>query len=261
MVRWKGESAMNESLLDMINQGPVSNISRSKSIKELVPEEKVQETEVKDLMTETGFEVPLVSLADWFSENSAKMENIKIAKVNMVGVNPKKTVILAVTEPRGETGSEVDTKEVMVIKKCLQKQVINIAPLQVDVFDHDIMRIIYPCANDIFIKSYCLKTGLTNVFCLKVGEQLVPYMRGRVKKDSKTIMVPIVNTACIKERLSKPADMQKIHLLYKQVEKQMTSIKTNMEAVAWLNARQEGVIDVNHLMQLDDTIIYIMTES
>jgi hypothetical protein len=123
------------------------------------------------------------------------------------------------------------------------------------------MRIIYPCTDDIFIKSYCLKTGLTNVFCLKVDQCLVPYTRDRIKRGAKTIIVPLPDPEYIKERLAKPADAQKIHLLYKQVEKQMNLIKTNMEAVVWLNSRQEGVIDVNHLMQLDDAIIYIMSEA
>jgi len=254
---------MNESLLDMIKQGTDKPILRSKHIEELVPEQKVVETEPKKLMANKVFEIPLISLADWFLENSPSIASIRIAKVNMVGVNPKKTIIIAVPEARGEkdSGSDADTREVMVMKKCLQKQVINLPPSQIDIFDHDIMRIIYPCVDDIFIKSYCLKTGLTNVFCLKVDQCLVPYTRDRIKKGAKTIIVPVPDPEYIKERLSKPADVQKIHLLYKQVEKQMNSIKTNMEAIVWLNSRQEGVIDVNHLMQLDDTIIYIMSEA
>jgi hypothetical protein len=254
---------MNESLLDMVKQGAGKSVSRSKHIEELVPEQKVIEVEAKKLMAGKVFELPLVSLSEWFLENTQKVDSVRVAKVNMAGVNPKKTIIVAVPEARGEkdSSSDSDTKEVMVIKKCLQKQVINLPPCQVDIFDHDVMRIIYPCSDDVFVKSYCLKTGLTNVFCLKVDECLVPYTRDRTKRGSKTIAVPVADVGYIKERLAKPADVQKIHLLYKQVEKQMNSMKTNMEAVVWLNARQEGVIDVNHLMQLDDTIIYIMSET
>jgi len=254
---------MNESLLDMIKQGTTKTVSRSKQIEELVSEQKVVETEPKKLMTEKGFELPLISLADWFLENSPSIASIRIAKVNMVGVDSKKTIIIAVPEARSEkdSGSNVDTREVMVMKKCLQKQVVNLPPSQIDIFDHDVMRIIYACADDIFIKSYCLKTGLINVFCLKVGECIVPYTRDRIKKGAKTVLVPLPDPEYIKGRLAKSADTQKIHLLYKQVEKQMDSIKINMEAIMWLNSRQEGVIDVNHLMQLDDTIIYIMGEN
>lgn len=254
---------MNESLLDMVKQGATKSVSRSKHIEELDPEQKVIETEAKKLMVGKVFELPLISLSEWFLENAQKTDSVRVAKVNMAGVNPKKTIIVAVPEARSErdSTSEADTKEVMVIKKCLQKQVINLPPCQVDIFDHDVMRIIYPCSDDIFVKSYCLKTGLTNVFCLKVGQCIVPYTRDRIKKGAKTITVPLADAEYIKEKLAKPADVQKIHLLYKQVEKQMSSIKTNMEAVVWLNSRQEGVIDVNHLMQLDDTIIYIMSEA
>jgi len=252
---------MNENLLDMIKQGVTKPVSRSKHIEELVTEEKVVETVPKKLMIDKALELPLVSLSEWFLENSQKVDSIRVAKVSMAGVNSKKTIIVAVPEARGEkdSSSDADTREVMVIKKCLQKQVINVPPVQIDVFDHDVMRIIYNCADSIFIKSYCLKTGLTNVFCLKVGECIVPYTRDRLKKGAKTITVPLPNPEYIEEKLSQPADMQKIHLLYKQVEKQMDSIKTNMEAITWLNSRQEGVIDINHLMQLDDTIIYIIS--
>jgi len=254
---------MNESLLDMIKHGTTKPVSRSKHIEELVPEEKVVEAEPKKLMLGRAVELPLITLSEWFIDNSQKVDSIRVAKVNMAGVNPKKTIIVAVPEARSERepGSDADTKEVMVIKKCLQKQVINLPPSQVDVFDHDVLRIIYSCSDDIFVKSYCLKTGLTNVFCLKIGQSLVPYTRDRSKKGAKTVAVPLPDPEYIKEKLAKPADIQKIHLLYKQVEKQMNSIKTNMEAVVWLNSRQEGVIDVNHLMQLDDTIIYIISES
>jgi hypothetical protein len=254
---------MNESLLDMIKQSSGKSVSRSKHIEELVPEQKAVETETKKLMVGKVLELPLISLSEWFLENAQKMDLIRVAKVNMAGVNPKKTIIVAVPEARSEkdSSSEADSKEVMVIKKCLQKQVINLAPSQVDIFDHDVMRIIYSCSDDIFVKSYCLKTGLTNVFCLKVDQCLVPYTRDRIKRGAKTIILPLADPEYIKEKLAKSADVQKIHLLYKQVEKQMNSIKTNMEAVVWLNSRQEGVIDVNHLMQLDDTIIYIMSEA
>lgn len=257
---------MNESLLDMIKQGTKDNIVPSKHIEELVPLEKKDETlkenvEKSEVVTQP-IELPLISLSDWFIEYAAKIQSVRIVKVVAAGVNSKKSIVVTVPETRGEkdSTSEADSRELMVIKKCLAKQVVNLPPWVVDVFDHDILRIIYQCDDHgIFIKSYCLKNGLINVFCLQVGNQLVPYGRDRLRKGSKIIKVPIPDFTSITNKLKESADVQRIHLLYKQVEKQMESIKTNFEAVSWLNSRQEGVIDVNHLMQLDDTIIYIMS--
>lgn len=257
---------MSESLLDMIKQGPKSTTVPSKQIEELVPLEKKEETlgevpERSEVVVQP-IELPLISLSDWFIEYSSRIQSVRIVKVVAAGVNPKKSIVVTVPETRGEkdSTSEADSRELMVVKKCLTKQVINLPPWVVDVFDHDILRIIYRCDDHgIFIKSYCLKNGLINVFCLQVVNQLVPYDRDRLRKGSKVIKVPMPNFTGITNKLKEPADVQKIHLLYKQVEKQMESIKTNFEAVTWLNTRQEGVIDVNHLMQLDDTIIYIMS--
>lgn len=255
---------MTDDLLSMIKEGKTENVIPSKKIEEIAPAEKQEKITGEIIqthnLTDQSFEFPLVPLSDWFHENASAMQSVRVPKTFVLhGVNPKKTIIVTVLENRVDKDSpDSDSREVMVIKKCLTKQVINLPPYSVDVFDHDILRIVYQCGNGISIKSYCLKNGLINIFCWEVDNELIPYARDRLKKGTKTVVVPLPDFDFITNKLKAPADLQKIHLLYKQVEKQTDSIKTNFEAIAWLNSRQEGVIDVNHLMQLDDTIIYIM---
>ena len=246
---------MTDDLMTLIKQGVKEEpIIISKPSEELVPPLKtVEPQEVMEEVAQTESEFPLVSLSAWWAEHYKLIQNIRVPTVHMLDVDSEDNIIITVPKAKEEPG-----RRVRVIERCLTKQVVNLPPVTFDIFDHDVFRIIHSCGNNIFIKSYTSKTGTINIFYLSYNNELIPYARERSKKNSKSVKVFSPNFRAIEEKLNQSADVQKIFLLYKQIEKQMDLIKTNMEAVTWLNSRQNGVIDVNHLILLDDVIINIV---
>jgi hypothetical protein len=141
----------------------------------------------------------------------------------------------------------------------------NFSPEKMNIFNHDIFRIIYRAPapyNNIFIKSYGVKTGLINVFCIEDGSgNLIPYAKTKMKKSEDVVELVLPDAQSILNKLPNPANIEPAQLLYKQLQKYVSKISTNQDLVTWFNEREIGVIDINHLLLIDDTLMYVFNEN
>ena len=111
---------------------------------------------------------------------------------------------------------------------------------------------------DKVLKAYWTRTGLIIVFCVEVeGTILIPYARVKLKKRGKGINVPAADSTSIIQKLTRPADIEAVILLYPQFEKFREDVGTNQDVLVWFTQRQAEMRDTTHLLQIDNVLISI----
>jgi hypothetical protein len=111
----------------------------------------------------------------------------------------------------------------------------------------------------IFIKSYGVKTGLIIVFCVNVDGKLVPYHKTKIKKNVTSIsLVPAPTVEELRTKLTENVDVEAIHLLYKQAIKVANEFTTKEKTLEWFIKKQADVIDINHLLKIDNVLITVI---
>jgi hypothetical protein len=125
------------------------------------------------------------------------------------------------------------------------------------VFKNDTFEVLHAYNDEIFIKSYGVKTGLILVFCANVDGKIIPYEKVKIKKDVESIAVlgyhGIANA--IREKLKDDVDKETIQLLYKQATKYIDEFTTKESTLDWFNKKKQDVVDINHLLKIDDVLI------
>jgi hypothetical protein len=192
----------------------------------------------------------------WFEENSAAFNNISQVKVAIRGINPNKTLIMAVLDG----GPEVDgnpSRDLQVFKNADAQPVLNIPANDMQIYNNG-FRLIYQY-DDLAIKAYGVRTGLICVFCNIISDNLVPYSVVKVKKKDAFVPVPRCSSEEVTAKLALNADLEAVQLLYKQISKSISELQTNSSVVSWLLTRQSEVTDINHHLQIDNVIIDILS--
>jgi len=134
--------------------------------------------------------------------------------------------------------------------------VLNLTPISMDVYNNG-FKIVYQY-EDMFIKTYGVRTGLICTLCSQVGGKLIPYAVVRVKKKDEELQIPETQPAVTAEKLAATADLEALQLLYKQSAKSVDEMTTNQSVVDWLLERQDDVTDINHHLQIDNVLIDIL---
>jgi len=199
--------------------------------------------------------VKTTSLSDWLEENFRNFDNINHVKVSIRGVDPKKTLIFSVSDPKGE---DKEKRELFLFKEADEFPVLNLAGSKMEVFNNG-FKILYDLGQGKFLKCYGIKTGLIVVSCAEAGGFLVPYQRAKVKRGEKEVVITSTNVESIRGKLQEKVDIEALELQYRQIQKFKEGIESNADAVRWLTERQGSVRDVNHLLQIDDVLIRIIT--
>jgi len=244
MVQTSEENANAEQTLDLPEETNTDNEAPKKK-------EKVVKTEI--------FDIYLASVSKWFEENSKNFDNVKRIKATLMGVDPNDSLLFSVKSPKGgvdETGEE--KRELFLFKNSKNMVVPNVPVISFDVYSNG-FKSVYNFENSI-IKCYVLKTSLIMVYCAQYDNKLLPFLKDRISKNCKGYNVnrAVLDEDEMNSKLSQDADVEALHIKYPQMRKESDKIKTNLDAVNWILERENGVYDVNHLLQLDDLIIDIM---
>lgn len=249
---------MNENLTQMVKDSPAEDRVVFSETELDIPEDK---EESESLQTEESQEIESVgitSLSEWFEANCTNFNNINQVKVAIRGVNADKTLIMAVKDPSGEKDEEGnDKRNLRVYENADSHPVLNIPGVSMDVYNNG-FKIVYAYNTDIFIKCYGVKTGLIAVFCINIGESLIPYSTKRVKKKDTELEIITKNPIDIISKLSLNADVESLQLLYKQSSKAVENLTTNQDVVDWMLNRQAEVTDINHHLQIDGVLIDLL---
>lgn len=220
--------------------------------------------ETKEETPPQGEPVPTIqitSFSKWFEQNSSKFQSINQVKVAIRGVDPSKTLIIAIKDPEGgKDASGNDKKILKVFEEADTIPVINLPSSDMQIYSNG-FRIINRYNDKIVLKSYGIKTGLVVVFCNDVDTKLIPYTILRLKKkeieDGANIPLYPKDPTDLIRKFAENADLQALQILYKQSAR-AENLKTKKDAVDWLLERQAEVTDVNHHLQIDSVIIDIL---
>jgi uncharacterized protein YigA (DUF484 family) len=245
---------MTENLNEMVED------SQAFSPEDLVLPE-ASEGEATAEVVEEASGVPTISIAslsEWFEANNEAFDNINEVKVAIRGIDSAKTLIMAVkdgsADDKDEEGNE--KRSLRTFENADLFPVLNIPACKMDVYNKG-FQIQYDYNEDTSIKCYGIKQGLIVVFCSKVGDQLIPYNVSRLtRKDTELEYVAYEGTD-LQEKLAETTNLEDLEIRYKQSSK-AEDLTTNQTAVNWLLTRQSGIMDINHLLQIDNAIIGIL---
>ena len=113
----------------------------------------------------------------------------------------------------------------------------------------------------VFLKVYRVKTGLIISYCLNIEDRLIPYFQAKIKNRDKGIKYVLTDPKRIAQELEKPADIEGIQILYRQLMKaDVSKIKTKKDLFDWFAERIKVTRDTNHLVMIDSTIIFMLTK-
>ena len=262
-IKIKGDSIrMNENLTQMVQDTPAPDQGAifSEADLDLPIEEATEEIPAvaEEVVEETpGRVIPITSLSAWFDGNTSNLDNINQVKVAIRGVDADKTLIMAVQDNDSETDADGNAKRTLrVFDNADSMPVLNLTPISMDVYNNG-FKIVYQY-EDMFIKTYGVRTGLICTLCSQVGGKLIPYAVVRVKKKDEELQIPETQPAVTAEKLAAAADLEALQLLYKQSAKSVDEMTTNQSVVDWLLERQDDVTDINHHLQIDNVLIDIL---
>jgi len=244
---------MNENLAKMLKDDTPADLEVQGQL-DLVNEE---ESEIVNDHPE-NLRVMIKPFSEWFEKHNSRFDDINQVKVAIRGVDPGKTIIITIPDPKNEKDESGNFKRrVKIFEDSDQIPVIDLTPISMDIYNNG-FRIIYNCNDDTSIKCYGVKNGLIAVLCHNVDNQMIPYEIIKAKKKEKDLEITPCNYDEMIQNLEKPANKENIQILYAQVTKYISDINTNHDAVTWFLTRQSEVADVNHHLQIDEVICYIL---
>ena len=250
---------MQENLQEMIKSLNVNaEVINSTIVDEIKdPTEcKVDPTDVKPEENSAN-EIKLISFYDWFQANEKSVEdmgNIHRVQSIVANIDSKDSMIFKIK--KGKT----EDKELVSFYNPSLRPILNLPPVYVKIFKNDTFEVLHVYNDEIFIKSYGVKTGLIIVYCANVDGKIVPFERTKVKKNATTIPLKDYSNVVkeIKDRLAEAVDVESIQLLYKQAIKSKDEFTTKESALDWFIKRQIEVIDINHLLKIDSVLINVI---
>lgn len=249
---------MNDNLADMVKNSTPSAPPEMVDLEDIVEddnEEVVEREEPKDNDT-----INITSLLNWFENNESTFENIKPVKVKIQDGDPN-NLILSVQNLEGRKNDDKKTMRIILgFENAHKIPFLNLQAIVMNIFKNNNFRVLYPTnIEDIFVKCYSVNSGLIAIFCSHYGDLLIPYVIKRIKrKDQNIEIITNENKDNLDTILSQTADLEAIQLLYKQSAKVVDKLSDNKSVIEWLLDRQKDILDINHLLQIDNLIIEIM---
>jgi hypothetical protein len=202
--------------------------------------------------------IPITNLESWFTAHANDIDNINNVIVQLRGVDSKKTLILSVKIPNGgvdEHGNE--RRFLKIFDNADITPVLNLPPVSMDIYNNG-FRIVNQYDPTTFIKVYVSKMNIVCTLCTNVNGKLIPNSMIKVKKKETEVEIPTTVTPVNIQKLQETADLETVQLLYKQSVKYLDKFTTNLSVVEWFLERQDGILDINHHLQIDDVIIALL---
>ena len=256
---------MNDNLSDMVAQTEVSQTTGPidfDEIQETVIEtqEEVIKEEVEKEADPDNCDVSVITLFDWFEANHKLFENVNYVKTAGVrGVDPSETLICAVAEKSGNKNEDGDViRHFRFFEGANLHPVLNAPAAFMDMFSNGFV-IGYSFDQNLFIKCYGVRTGLVVIYCAVLDEILIPFNKVKMKKKDMGLNLIYPDIESITSYLNQPLDREALQIQYRQIQKHIDNIETKTDVIKWLTAKAYEVTDINHLLQIDDVIMWMVS--
>jgi len=202
--------------------------------------------------------IEVIMLSDWFEANNENLDRVNRLKIQVRGVQPDERLLCSVLDPKGEIDEDNHpVRHLELIKDSNIFPVLDIPGYDMDVYGNG-FQIMYSYNEDIVLKCYGIKTGLIIVFCIPINNQLIPYKRLKLKKRDTNIVVVHPNRQYVASNILAELDLEGLQIQYKQVQKELDQITDKQSAITWLLGKQENIRDINHLLQIDDILTWLI---
>jgi len=243
---------MNDNLAQMIDETDVPvQEETALDLEDTTPSEQDTEEE------EDRHEISTVPLSEWFSKNHQNFPNVNPVKVSIRDVDPDATLIFSVENTKDIKNDEGRlVREIEIFKKAKTFPVLNLPGHTMNVFNNGFV-IVYDCGQGRFLKCYGVKTGLITQYCISVDGSLIPYSKTKLKKKDTGLDMVEPDMTAIQESLGNELDAEGLQIQYKQVQKSIDDITTKADAIKWMTDKAKEVTDINHLMQIDDVLMWL----
>lgn len=242
---------MNENLNEMIKVHNKGGSGRAASSKTASTETNSDKS--KDSLSE-GSDISLTNFYDWFEKFSGVINGVTQVKAEVSNIDSKDSIIFKI--PKKGT----EKSELVSFYKPATRPILNLPPIMMNLFKNDTFEVLHAYNDSIIIKSYGVKTGLIIVFCVNVDGRVVPYKKIKVKKNVTSVKL-VGDESLVQEirsRLPEDVDSEAIQLLYKQAIKVKDAFTTKEKTVEWFLKRQQEVVDINHLLKIDNVLINVI---
>jgi len=203
--------------------------------------------------------IGIINLQSWIDENSSEpqYDNIRYHRATIRGIDPNETIIVSDLHP---AGGEVDghpARKLYLLTQANTSPVLNLPGLNMKMFNTDSYQISNSYIDNIILKCYGLKTGLIVIVCKNINDMIIPLEKIKVSKKDESLELTTTYPTddVITQKLAENVNVENIVLQYKQYSKVQDEFATNLEAVTWLLERQKTIVDVNHLLQIDNVLI------
>jgi hypothetical protein len=204
-------------------------------------------------------EVSVIMLSEWFEENNENLNRINRLKIQVRGVKPDERLVCSVLDPKGEIDEDNHpVRHLELIKEANIFPVLDIPGYDMDIYGNG-FQIMYSYNEDIVLKCYGIKTGLIVIFCIPINGQLLPYKKIKLKKRDTQIVIIYPNRQYVASNILAELDLEGLQIQYKQVQKELDQITDKQSAITWLLGKQEGIRDINHLLQIDNILTWLIT--
>ena len=225
------------------------------SIEETEPE--TQTTSEEQSVTEDSIlpiKINLTNFYDWFEENSDKISLVSRVRAEVSNINAKDNIILKVQKGKD---SEM---ELISFYNPAERPVLNLIPLSLKVFKNDTFEALHYYSDEILFRSYGVKTGLICVCCFYHDQCVIPISRCKVKKNATEVVINFDKEKVekIKNSFEDTVNIEDIQILYSQAIKNKNVFSTKINTIKWFLERRQSVVDINHLLKIDNVLINIL---
>jgi len=246
---------MQENLEEMIKN--LNSDETESSIKEPIQEAIEEKTIIEEPQINEEIEtaeINLINFYDWYENYADSIHNISRVKAEVSNINLKDSIIFKIKKGKAE-----DMELVSFYNPSI-RPILNLPPVYLKVFKNDTFEALHQCDNEIFIKSYGLKTGLIIIYCANVDGKIIPFEKIKIKKNVTSIKLINYSSVVDEIRAKLPDDVnqENVQLLYSQASKFKNEFTTKEKTVEWFLKKQSEIIDINHLIKIDNVLINVI---
>jgi len=243
----------NENLQEMLNSLNSNGKSQAVQMNNLKEENDTNE-EISEPVNNNVTEIGLTNFYDWYESFSSQITGISQIKNQVSSIDVKDSIIFKIPK----VGSDI--MELVSFYKPTTRPILNLPPIYIKIFKNDTFEVLHQFNNEIFIKSYGVKTGLIVVYCVNVNGKIVPFEKVKIKKNVTSVKLTS-HDGLVKEienKLTDNVDTEAIQLLYKQAVKFSNEFTTKESTIDWFLKKQQEVVDINHLIKIDNVLIHVI---
>ena len=222
-------------------------IEATNQAQDRVTESSPTPTESTTDEAESTHDIAVTSLMEWLPRHIGNLENLEIVRPDIEGVDFEKTILFVVTDSEGN-------RQVFLRKNADKLPLLDLEPQSMDIFESG-SRIVYRYDDTVGLRCYLTKGGdLVAFSCLIDSDLLVPYHRITVKRKHTGINLSTPAVDDIRNKLNGSVDIDFLLSLYKQAVQFKDELVTTRDAVSWLSMKQYSLVDLVHLIRIDDVI-------